>query len=438
MITLDNDVKVSVIIPVYNSSAYLERTICCLQEQFFGKIEVIFVDDFSADNSVSVIQQFMEKDDRIKLIQNDNHQSAGVCRNRGLEVASGEYVIFLDSDDYFYPNMLEIAYRRAKQENADVAVFSREIVDMTVPADEYGLLSIKYDSYEERVVCGDSATIKDYSQGAFIPWNKLVRRQFILDNNIHFQDLPSNNDMYYSFSVITSAEKIVYIGNILIRYYKSLPTSLTSGRIKKNYLPEAVSSCISYFLKHFYMSSRNKMVNRYLLKVIKRDIASGEKAEIADKVERLIKHQDTMIWIDNCIRDKVFNKEDTIFLQALKLNHIEDDMTVEKLEALGLSRFIEKLHSSNRKVALWGCGRRGRRWLELIERNKVDIDYVIDENINIQGKMVNGFVVRSYESVKDDIDVILLMIANPAIVLEIKGLAKERIILEEGEWGENV
>lgn len=180
------------------------------------------------------------------------------------------------------------------------------------------------------------------------------------------------------------------------------------------------------------------MVNRYLLKVIKRDIASGEKAEIADKVERLIKHQDTMIWIDNCIRDKVFNKEDTIFLQALKLNHIEDDMTVEKLEALGLSRFIEKLHSSNRKVALWGCGRRGRRWLELIERNKVDIDYVIDENINIQGKMVNGFVVRSYESVKDDIDVILLMIANPAIVLEIKGLAKERIILEEGEWGENV
>jgi len=438
MTEVDSKVRVSVIIPVYNSYAYLNRTIHCMQEQFFENIEVIFVDDCSTDDSVNLIMQFMKEDERIKLIQNDNHRGAGTCRNCGLKIATGEYVIFLDSDDYFYPNMFEISYKRAKQENVDVVVFGREIVDVTAPADEYGVPSIMYDSYEARVVYGDNATIKDYSQGAFIPWNKLVRRQFILDNDIRFQDLPSNNDIFYSFSVITSAKKIVYVDSILVRYYKSLPASLTSGRVRKNYLPEAIANCISYAQRQFCMASRYKVVNGYLLKVIKREIASGENDEIKDKVGRLIEYEDVITWIDSCIKDKVFKNEDLMFLQTLKLNHIEDNMTVEKLEALGLSRYIEKLHSLNRKVALWGCGRRGKRWLDLIERNKIDIDYVIDENTNIQGKVINGFLVQSYESVKDDIDVVLLMIANTKIVSEVKELVKDKMILEEGEWERSV
>ena len=77
--TDNNKVKVSVIIPVYNSSMYLKRTIHCLQEQFFREIEIIFVDDFSTDNSVDIILQFIRTDKRMKIIKNNRHRGAGIC-----------------------------------------------------------------------------------------------------------------------------------------------------------------------------------------------------------------------------------------------------------------------------------------------------------------------------------------------------------------------
>lgn len=436
--TDNNKVKVSVIIPVYNSSMYLKRTIHCLQEQFFREIEIIFVDDFSTDNSVDIILQFIRTDKRMKIIKNNRHHGAGVCRNRGLKAAVGEYVIFLDSDDYFYPNMLEITYRCARQEKADVVVFGREVVDMAKPVDEDGIASVKYDSYGNRVVIGEDAVVKDYNQAAFIPWNKLVRRQFLSDHNIWFQDLPANNDIYYSFSVMTSAGKIIYIDSILIRYYKNLPQSLTLGRRYKNYLPEAIANCIVFAQKHFYASNKYKMINEYLLKIIKREITSGEDCEITDKINRLIENKNVMFWIDDCIKNKVFKYEDNLFMQALKYNQINDNMSAEKWEAFRLSGFIEKVHSSNKKIALWGCGRHGRRWLELMKQYKIKIDYVIDENTSMHGETVYGFPVQNYETVKNDIDVIFLTIANTMIISEIRQKVKQQIVLEEGEWEVNV
>lgn len=428
-----SEAKISVIIPVYNSGTYLKRTIRCLQEQFFSTIEIIFVDDFSTDNSVNIILQSMETDQRIKLIKNDRHQGAGICRNCGLKVARGEYAIFLDADDYFYPNMLEVTYRYARQEKADVVVFGREVVDMSKSADEDGILSIKYDLYGNRVINGDDVTVKDYNQAAFIPWNKLVRKQFLTDHNISFQDLPANNDVYYSFSVMISAEKIVYVDNILIRYYKNLPQSLTRGRSHKNYLPEAITNCILY-ARNFAELRKYKTISEYLLKIIKREIATGTNDEITDKVCRLIKNQDVTGWIDDCIENKTFNHIDILFLQALKCNEINDKMSAETWEAIKLSRLIEKVHSSNKKIALWGCGRRGKKWLELMKHNRINIDYVIDENLSMQGEKIYGFLVQNYETVKDDIDVIFLAIANTTIISEIKQRVKQQIVLEEGEW----
>ncbi len=428
-----SEAKISVIIPVYNSGTYLKRTIRCLQGQFFSTIEIIFVDDCSTDNSVNIILQSMKTDQRIKLIKNDRHQGAGICRNCGLKVARGEYAIFLDADDYFYPNMLEVTYRCARQEKADVVVFGREVVDMSKSADEDGILSIKYDLYGNRVINGDDVTVKDYNQAAFIPWNKLVRKQFLTDHNISFQDLPANNDIYYSFSVMISAEKIVYVDNILIRYYRNLPQSLTRGRSHKNYLPEAIANCILY-AHNFAGLRKYKTISEYLLKIIKREIATGTNDEITDKVCRLINNQDVTGWIDDCIENKTFNHIDTLFLQALKCNEINDKMSAETWEAIKLSRLIEKVHSSNKKIALWGCGRRGKKWLELMKHNRINIDYVIDEKLSMQGEKIYGFSVQNYETVKDDIDVIFLAIANTTIISEIKQRVKQQIVLEEGEW----
>ena len=145
-----------------------------------------------------------------------------------------------------------------------------------------------------------------------------------------------------------------------------------------------------------------------------------------------------MFWIDDCIKNKVFKYEDNLFMQALKYNQINDNISAEKWEAFRLSGFIEKVHSSNKKIALWGCGRHGRRWLELMKQYKIKIDYVIDENTSMHGETVYGFPVQNYETVKNDIDVIFLTIANTMIISEIRQKVKQQIVLEEGEWEVNV
>ena len=111
--------KVSVILPVYNSAEYLNDCIKCLCAQTLKEIEMIFVDDCSPDNSSEIIKSY--NDTRIKLFKHDVNKYIGAARNTGIEHASGEYLYFMDPDDYIEPDFLEKLYTLAKEQNADVA-----------------------------------------------------------------------------------------------------------------------------------------------------------------------------------------------------------------------------------------------------------------------------------------------------------------------------
>ena len=95
-----DEIKVSVIVPVYNGETYLEECMESILSQSYKNIEVIFVDDGSTDRSAELIQSFQERDHRVVLIRQTN-QYAGIARNRGFDAATGKYVMFLDADDYF-------------------------------------------------------------------------------------------------------------------------------------------------------------------------------------------------------------------------------------------------------------------------------------------------------------------------------------------------
>ena len=106
-------IDISVIVPVYNAEKYLPQCVESLLRQTKKEFELIFVDDGSTDRSVEILEQYREKDDRIKILRQKN-QYAGVARNNGMSVAKGEYLCFLDSDDHFKPEMLKTAYDNAK------------------------------------------------------------------------------------------------------------------------------------------------------------------------------------------------------------------------------------------------------------------------------------------------------------------------------------
>ena len=118
-------IKVSVIIPVYNAENYLPMALESILKQTLTDIEVICVDDGSTDHSLQILEKYQKMDRRITILKQKNSY-AGVARNYGMSVAKGKYLAFLDSDDYFVPEMLERAYRNGEEQGADVVIFDGE------------------------------------------------------------------------------------------------------------------------------------------------------------------------------------------------------------------------------------------------------------------------------------------------------------------------
>lgn len=111
--------KISVIIPVYNAEKYLEKCLDSILQQTFREIEVICVDDGSQDASKQILRRYASQDARVIVVEQKN-MYAGVARNRGMELAKGKYLIFLDADDFFHPDMLRRAYACSEQYRADI------------------------------------------------------------------------------------------------------------------------------------------------------------------------------------------------------------------------------------------------------------------------------------------------------------------------------
>ena len=120
--------KVSVIIPVYNCEAFLQECIDSLCAQTLSEIEMIFVCDASPDHSLSILREAEKKDERIRVIAFEENRGVSAARNAGLEMASGDYVIFCDSDDWIEPQMYERLYQMAQENDADI-VFCRVFKD---------------------------------------------------------------------------------------------------------------------------------------------------------------------------------------------------------------------------------------------------------------------------------------------------------------------
>lgn len=116
--------KISIIIPVYNVEKYLRECLDSCVNQTLEDIEIICVDDCSTDNSFKILEKYQARDPRIRIFQQDENKKQGAARNKGLEVATGEYIWFVDSDDYIDPKACEILYSATREFNVDVLCFS--------------------------------------------------------------------------------------------------------------------------------------------------------------------------------------------------------------------------------------------------------------------------------------------------------------------------
>ena len=230
--------KISVIIAMYNTEKYIGDCLESILEQTFRGFEVIVVDDCSTDDSAAIVQNYAEKfGGRLKLFRTSkNSGNNGIPNNMGLSLSCGEYVIFLDSDDAITPDALEKLYTAAKKFDADVvgAEAYYEVPDKFWDDLEYWR-QLKAVSYQKggfvdkpTLISADfSARVKDCYNFRFLwnIWSKLIRRDFLIDNDITITNEMAN-DMLLTCLLVYSAEKYVRLPDA-INIYRVLETSLT-------------------------------------------------------------------------------------------------------------------------------------------------------------------------------------------------------------------
>ncbi len=223
---------VSIIMPVYNVQEFIEQGLDTLLNQTLKRIEIICVDDGSTDRSLEILNEYAAKDKRVRVFTQQN-KYAGAARNLGLANATGEYVIFLDSDDFFARHLAEAAYDAAKAADADVVLFgAKHYHNPTGQYREAGWLLNNQYAPSKQPFCYKDCSNDLYRITTPCPWTKMFRRQFVLDCGLQFQHLQNSNDLFFTYSALAMAQRIVTVDKALVYYRVGLENNLQTTKNK--------------------------------------------------------------------------------------------------------------------------------------------------------------------------------------------------------------
>lgn len=258
-------ITISIIIPVYNAERYLSECIESLLLQTLSSCEFIFVNDGSKDNSQNIIQSFQEKDNRIQII-NQKNQGVSVARNNGIDAAKGNYIGFLDADDYVTPIFFESLYNQAQQSNCDVVVsrYTKEIKGNFFKSPTSFNEGIKYDAVflNEKIL--PYMIQKDNLNSC---WNKIFKADLLKSNAIYFpKNVALGEDGLFNFKAFHFAKSIIFI-NESGYFYREVEGSASRNNIEKDYFSRALE--VYHFDYEKYLNANLKIVEIQKLKGIR-------------------------------------------------------------------------------------------------------------------------------------------------------------------------
>ena len=223
--------KVSIIVPVYNVEKYLSKCLDSLMRQTYKNIELILVDDGSNDGSNQICSRYAENDSRIKLIVQEN-KGVSSARNTGLNIASGEYIIFVDSDDWVESEYVEFLVEKIRESKADLVVcgYYNDLLNGTVKQLNVDKLEILMDSQEALIKCFE---VKSDMR---LMCNKIFRRNIIDENKIRFnEDFTIGEDFHLIFRYIMNSKVVVYNPKPLYHYLQRTDSAMI-GEFKESKL----------------------------------------------------------------------------------------------------------------------------------------------------------------------------------------------------------
>ena len=227
---------VSVIIPAYNNERFLRDCIESVLKQTYDKYEIIIVNDQSTDDTLYLARQYQLKYDFIKVIDNPQNMGQGYCRNHALLHAKGEYILFLDSDDFLDPVTLEVAVNRIQDDKSDLVVFDWKYYKTNTRAYIY---NSKDRFFSKKVLLGDDCLELLQTKNYFTV-NKLYSRNFLINNNIKYGEGYIYEDIEFWVGVSAKASRISLIHsplyNVRISSTSTTKTNHDTSRHYKSYI----------------------------------------------------------------------------------------------------------------------------------------------------------------------------------------------------------
>lgn len=273
---------ITVIIPVYNKEKYIERTLNSIINQSYSNLEIIIVNDGSTDGSRDLCAKFQKKDTRIKLINTENH-GAGHARNIGINRAKGQYISFIDADDYIDENYYEILYSMIINASADIA----ECRYIRVSGKEE---NINVDKENEIRVVNNIQKLKElYGRNeeeyvnTVIMCNKLFKKE--LFNNVHYPEGRIIDDEFITYKLIYASKKIA-VTNSRLYYYVQSQNSVMRDNFKEQRVKDTINvydAVYEFSVKNNIQEIIDLVLIRYLQYCIELIQKTKKSIQISDK-----------------------------------------------------------------------------------------------------------------------------------------------------------
>lgn len=258
---MNSKVKVSIVVPVYNVVKYLSKCIKSILKQSFSEIEILCVDDGSDDGSLAVMEMFSAKDSRVKILR-QKHQGPGAARNLALQCAKGEYILFVDADDWVEIDLVCKCVQMIHNANPDLVIFGVKTFDEKSSKLYAGQYSSRFFPN-----CFSVSKLFLYHT---ICCNKCYSRRFLIENNINFATSQTGEEQLFFLKSMLCAKRAVVIKENLYVYRKNRMGSLTSVKNKIDFSPIDNFYKIDAFIRRLEipMDLKMKVLSRYLLKTL--------------------------------------------------------------------------------------------------------------------------------------------------------------------------
>ena len=351
-----NKYKVSIIIPVYNCEKYIARCLESIIKQTLKEIEIICINDASGDDSFDILNNYQKKDSRIKIIHMPVNKGAGLCRNKGLELASGEYIHFVDADDYMMLDACEKLYNHMKEKNGDICFHKIKIISENKNNESsvsQGILE-KYDgSYIGTGLLDEFVKNNEFF---LYPWSVIFKRKLINENKLTFSSLLIGEGGEFVLKALVRAKSASVLDEVLY-YYNVHEDSIMGKNSKRSIILLGQISQYIIGVREFAICNNSYGLKNFLVQ---------QKKKIKPTLDNLSK--DELENIEKAIKED-FSKY--IFYE-LKNATIEDDLVLDD----SITQILEKINS----VILYGAGNITKNILKILNFYGIELESIIVTN----------------------------------------------------------